>query len=95
MRTSTFTVDNVGNPEPVTAEGRCTLVDICEDADAGTTDFIVHAPNADSPGVRLVAGRSHQFIAGNLATRAFFDDKDVVGYVETVNGTVSFRKVCQ
>ncbi len=88
-RTSTFSVDNVGNPEPVTAQGPCRKIIVREQGAAGTTDYFVRQPTNTSAQVRKVAGESTLFEAapGNL-----FQTGQIVGYVETVTGSVTFSQ---
>ncbi len=88
-KTFTFTVDNVGNPEPVTAQGPCRKIIVREQGAAGTTDYFVRQPTSTSPQVRKVAGESTLFDAGqgNL-----FQTGQIVGYLETVSGTVTFSQ---
>lgn len=88
-RTYTFSVDNVGNPEPVTAQGPCRKIIVREQGAAATTDYFVRQPTNTSPQVRKVSGESTLFDTGegNL-----FQTGQIVGYVETVSGTVTFSQ---
>lgn len=86
-RTKTFTVDNAGNPEPVTVQTYCRQVTIYENNQAGTTDYIVHIPFAASSGVTKPAGSKMIIADGHL-----YSPGDTVGYVETVSGSVTFAQ---
>ena len=88
-KTFTFTVDNVGSPEPVTVQTPCRRVIIREQGAAATTDYFVRQPTSTSAQVRKVGGESTLFEAtpGNL-----FQTGQVIGYVETVTGSVTFSQ---
>lgn len=91
-KTTQFTVDNVGNPEAVTADQTCRKITIREQGAAGTTDYFVRAPTSTDAQYRKVAGESTVFEAyGNN----LFQQGDTVGYVETVSGSVTFSKICE
>ncbi len=88
-KTFTFTVDNVGNPEPVTVQTPCRQVIIRENASPPTTDYFVRQPMATSSQVRKFQGETTGFEAGpdNL-----FLPGQIIAYVETVAGSVSFSQ---
>ncbi len=88
-KTFQFTVDNVGNPEPVTAQSVCKRIYIREQGAAGTTDYFVRQPGMTDPQERKTAGEWTMFEA---APGNFFRPGDIVGYVETVTGSVTFSQ---
>jgi hypothetical protein len=91
-KTSLFTVNAVGDPEPVTATVVSSRIEIGEDpSQAGwpTTDYLVRSPLAlDSPR-QMPAGTIYVFTKPN---KKFFMPGEVVAYVETVTGSTSFFK---
>ncbi len=91
-KTTTFTTDNVGNPEAVTADISCQRITIREQGAAGTTDYFVRAPTMTDAQYRKVAGESTTFTA---PPGALFQQGDTVGYVETVSGTITMSKICE
>ncbi len=92
IRTSIFTVDNIGNPEPVTADGPCQKITIREQAAAGTQNYSVYAPLMTSDPFTRVAGESHVFTAPKYN---MFQDGVIVAYVATTTSSVTFSKVCE
>lgn len=86
-RTKTFTVDNAGDPEPITVQSYCMKVVVYENAQAGTTDFILRVPFIDSPGVTKPAGSKAEISRGER-----YVPGDIVGYIETVSGSVTFAQ---
>ncbi len=88
-QTYTFTVDNLGSPEAITAQSVCYRVTIYEDAQAGTTDYKVRRPSAASAAVTRPAGAKTVFEA---PAGKFFQPGDVIGYAETVTGAVTFAQ---
>lgn len=87
MLTSTMTVDNVGDPDAVTADADCDELEIFEQAQAGTTDYKVYAPNKTDAGVQVPAG-------ARFAFRGRFVKGVTVGFVEAVTaGSYTFAKV--
>ncbi len=87
--TYTFSVDNVGNPEPVVAQGPYRKIVVREQGAAATTDYFLRQPYNTSPLVRKVAGESTLFDAGE-GNR--FQAGQTIGYLETVTGTVTFSQ---
>ncbi len=88
-KTFTFTVDNVGNPEPVTVQEPYRQVVIRENASPPTTDYFVRQPLATSPQVRKFQGETTGFDAG---PGNVFLPGQIVAYVETVTGSVIFSQ---
>lgn len=86
-RTKTFTVDNAGNPEPIQVQSYCRSVTIYENNQAGTTDYILHIPAMGSSGVTKPAGSK-----AVISRDAQWYPGDIVGYVETVSGSVTFAQ---
>jgi hypothetical protein len=91
-KTNTFTVDNVGNPEAVTADIACSKITVREQGAAGTTDYNVRAPSMTDAVYRKVAGESTVFQA---PPGVLFQPGDAVGYLETLSGSVTFSKICE
>ena len=80
-KTSTFTVDNTGDPEPVTLLTEAWEVEVYENAQAGTTDYDVYAPATTDTPVRRPAGSKTLFKAtGNIP----FRQGQTVGYIGAV-----------
>lgn len=90
--TSTFTVDNIGNPEPVTAPVFCRRVTIREQGAAGTTDYLVRRPGMTAAPYRKVAGESYTFTAD---PGSGYETGSVIGYVETVTGSITMSMDCE
>lgn len=86
-KTKTFTVDNAGNPEPITVQSYCMKVVVYENDQAGTTDFILHVPLMASSGVTKPAGSKAEISRGYR-----YEPGDIAGYVETVTGSVTFAQ---
>ena len=90
-KTRTFTVNNAGDPEPVTAQVPCRRITIGEDPSVAawpTTAFKVRAPSMTDQARQKDAGQEYVFeaIGGN---RNFLAGQ-IVGYVETVAGSTTF-----
>jgi len=90
MKTKSFTVDAVGNPEPITVVTTCQQVEIYEDAQAGTTDYKVRAPSLSDVDVQRPAG-AKTLLRPSHGGRFFFAG-ETIGYVSTVAGVVTFAQ---
>lgn len=90
--TTTFTVDNIGNPEPVQPPIACSRVTIREQGAAGTTDYLVRRPTSTSPAYRKVSGESFTFTADPPNK---FQANEIIGYVETVTGSITMSMECE
>ncbi len=91
-KTTTYTTDNVGNPEPVQVPMACRRVTIREQGAAGTTDYFVRAPSSTDSQFRKVAGEATVFEAqGNN----LFQANDIVGYTETVTVSITMSMICE
>ena len=91
MKTSQFTVNNVGNPEPVICTLGCRTITIGEDPGVAgwpTTDFKVKGSAPGSVAIQRPAGTSYQF--QRISGQAAFSPGETVGYVETVTGSTTF-----
>lgn len=89
VKTFSFTVDAVGDPEAVVVPVACKIVEVREQGDP-TTDYFVRAPAITDPQHRRFAGSATIFRApvGRL-----FQDGETVGYLETVAGSVTFSGI--
>jgi len=91
-KTSTFSVDNVGDPEPVIIDTNCTEVMFGEDpsvANFPTTDWTLRAPSKTDTPIRQEIGTQKVMRPPKGHT---FDIGQIVAYVATVIGTTTFRK---
>ena len=96
MKTSTFTVNNIGSPEAVVATCACRTVTIGEDPSVTgwpTTDFLITGNESGSGAIQRPAGTQWTFEDPLL--RRGFKPGDIVGYVETVTGSTTFIQVEQ
>lgn len=91
-KTYTFSVDNVGNAEPIIAQSNCQKILLCENARAATTDFNVYAPRRTDPAIRYAAGEICTF-ESPFNFNNFYKSGQTVGYIETITGTVTFRQL--
>ncbi len=93
IRTSTFSADNIGEPEPVIADVACWKITINEVG--ATTDYRVYGvirgknpTQRDTVGVIRSAGIETIFEARGVP----FEKGEVVGWVETLIGVETFQK---
>ena len=89
IETFTLTVDDVGAAEAVTAPVACKTLEVREQGDP-TTDYFVRAPAAASPQHRRFAGSATIFRA---PAGRMFQPGEIVGYLETVSGSVTFSGI--
>jgi hypothetical protein len=93
MRTSTYTIDAIGNPEPVTCTipgSVCAIITVFENAQAGTADYDVYAPLINSAPIRKPAGSKHEFRAQGTYR---FSEGEIVGYLAAASGSMTFAQV--
>lgn len=84
----TLTVDNVGLPEQIIAQTHCRRITIHEPD--GTQDYQVRKISATSIPLKRLAGTPFTFNApGGGAFRA----GDVVGWIETLLGSISLQQI--
>lgn len=90
MKTGIHITDNVGNPDPVTADIPCSVVRVRELA--ATTNYYVRAPAAADAQYLRLSGEESAFPAppGSL-----FQTGDIAGYTETVAGSITMGKLCE
>jgi hypothetical protein len=96
MKTSSFTVNNIGDAEAVAATCTCRRITIGENPGVTgwpTTDFLVTGNEAGSTPIQRPAGTQWTF--ENPVLGRGFHAGDIVGYVETVTGSTTFLKVEQ
>ncbi len=88
MKTTTFSVDAAGDPEPIVAPIDCKEVEIYENAQAGTTDYDVYAPTKQDTPVRRPAGAKTLLRAADGTT---WSAGKTIGYVAAVTaGSYTF-----
>jgi hypothetical protein len=96
MRTSLFTVNDIGDPEPVIATVACNRIIIGEDASVSgwpLSEYEVKGNYVGSVFIRKSAGLSYQFESTEDKTKKSFLPGQIVGYVKTVSGSTTFYKV--
>ena len=89
-KTSTFSVNNTGDPEAVTVSVVCRKVGVGEDPSVAswpTTDFKVYRPNKTDTPRQIPAGVSYIF---QKPDGSFYQPGDIAGYVATASGTTTF-----
>lgn len=92
LKTSTFTADDAGDPESVTATIRCRRVII--QPQNGSSNWKYRAPNASSTAVSKFSGKALEIIRPSpgqyqqtdLGDPGFYEIGDVICYVETFSG---------
>jgi len=90
-----FTVDAIGNPEPITVEKDCREVKIREQGGAGNTVFTIYDvgdPTGVGESVVYPAGAERVFKRGQ--GYADFRDGEVIGYIAVASGTATFSMEC-
>jgi hypothetical protein len=90
--TSTMTVNNVGDPEPVIAHIECRSITVKEDPSVSgwpTVDYKVTGAVAGSTPIQCPAGTEYTFEATYMQC---FAPGEIVGYVETVSGSTTFQQ---
>ena len=83
-----FTVNAVGDPEPITCKTDCKKIIIGEDPSVSgwpTVAYKIRAPHAASAAHQRPAGTRTEFVSAT-----HYKTGDIVGYVETVSGSTSF-----
>ena len=88
MKTRQFTVNNVGDPEPVVVQTVCSQVTVGEDEEVvgyPTQDFKVRKPEKTDDTRYLGAGKTYTF-----RRHTHWNPGDIAGYVETVGGSTTF-----
>ncbi len=94
--TDTFSVNNIGDPEPVTVNEACQKVTIGEKRDVAgwpTTDWYLRMPLKTSPAVPFVKGDVFDITVDMIHTRAQLAKDEIIAYVETASGTTTFFKI--
>lgn len=84
----TFTVDAVGNDEPVTVQTDCRRVVVYENNQAGSADYTVRAPFSTSPAVTRPAGSKTEF--SRESGQGGFRAGETIAFVAMVSGSVTF-----
>lgn len=95
MKTTTFTVNDLGDPEPVTATVPCSKIRIGEDpsvADWPVVDYQICGDYQGSVYVQKAAGTMFEFNAPVIKDK-LFKIGDIAGYVRTVSGSSTFFKI--
>jgi hypothetical protein len=91
--TTTYTVNDVGDPEPVIANIECSEIKIREDPSVDgwpTADYKVTGTAPGSTPISCPMGTEHLFPAG---PGQHFVPGDIVGYVETTSGSTTFQQL--
>jgi hypothetical protein len=84
--TKTFTVDAIGDDEPVTSESNCQRITIFENAQAGAADYTVRRHSRTATAVTIPAGAKFVF-------EGPFLKGVVVGYVAAASGSFTMAQV--
>lgn len=79
----TFTIDSI-TLVAITAQSECFQVEVFEDNQAGTSDYILRLPAQTDSAVTRPAGSKTMIPA---ARRGRFQQGDIVGYTKTASGT--------
>lgn len=88
----TFTVNAVGDPEPVTALTVCSEIRVQEDASVAgwpTVDFKVYAPSKNDSPLQAGAG---SFWIFKKPRGSYFQPGELAGYLATVSGSTNFNQ---
>jgi len=94
MKTTTFTVNAIGDPEPVITSVDCTRVEIGEDGSVPnwpTTDYEVKGTELLSDWIVCPAGTKFEFL--RRANQPGFRAGSIVGYVQTAAGATTFQQI--
>ncbi len=93
MVTYSFVVDNTAQV-PIVAQSNAHEIEIYENDQAGSTDYIIYAPLASSPAVTRPAGTKTEIRPSIGAThQPFFIVGQIVGYVKTISGSITMAQV--
>ena len=93
IKTSTFSVNDAGDPEAVTATIQCIEVSIVENAQQPTTDFDIYSEIGGTP-ARKMAGQIFTFPQSHdVGQPRRYNPGEVLGYVATAAGTATFQKI--
>ena len=96
MQTDTFTVDAVGDPDPITVIADCRKVTIRQQGGLGATAYTIYSAD-DSTG----AGNGVNYPGGfdkvfqRLRGQGDFRDGEVIGYIEIASGKATFSMECE
>lgn len=100
MQTKTFTVNSIGDPEPIITASACSLVTIREDPSVSgwpTVGYKVRAPLATDSPVSKEMGEDTIFtFEGGLQFKSKtgkWAKGVIIGYVETNSGSTTFSQV--
>lgn len=89
MYTDTFTVDDIGDPEPILVPLNVGRVQIREADPEALTPYYIRGPFLDSPEFKM-AGGSAFVIDPYHRSQSHSSGYVVVGYIRTEAGTVTF-----
>lgn len=87
--TYVFTVDAVGQDEPVIAQSDCMEIQVVEDAGGATANYTVRRPFRTSPAVTVLGGVPYTFKNGGSG----FTKGSIAGYVALLSGSASFAQM--
>jgi hypothetical protein len=92
LYTTTYTVNAVGDPEPVIAHTECVEIIVKEDPSVPDWPTVAYNVIGSAPGstpIGYAAGTEHPFKSGPIQP---FGVGDIVGYIETVTGSTTFQQ---
>lgn len=90
MTIELVTADNLNPPEAVVCPVLCTSITVVEIDGLASSDFLIRAPWATSPAIRIAAGQ--KFKLESVVDR-LFSPREICFYLETITGTVVFSVV--
>ena len=90
--THSFTVDNIGDMEPIVAQTSCNVVTIYEQGQAGTANYRVAAPAASDPKILRPAGSRTIFDYRGKFRSFSLAAGQIIGYIETISGALEFAQ---
>lgn len=91
-QTGSFTVDNVGGDDAITIPVPCRKLTIREQGTPATTDYFVRAPYSNSAQFRKAAGEETVFEKHGVG---LLQTGEIVGYLSTAVGSVTFNYICE
>jgi len=92
MYVDTFTVDAIGDPEPITASINCSRIIIREQGGVGNSAFTVYSSgdsDGDQSGANYPGGAQVTF---ERPGQALYSRNEVVGYIAMTTGSATFSK---
>jgi hypothetical protein len=84
--THSFTVDAIGDDEPVTAQSNCQKITVFENEQAGTANYTVRRHSRNAPAVTIPAGAKFVFEGPFLKGQT-------AGFVAAASGSFTMAQV--